>query len=119
VGYGWVMAGRTSSPTTRQGRHGMLRFSWRLLCKTLITLLGVAVVVVGIVLMPLPGPGTLIVLVGLTILATEYHWARRLRAWIRLRGAEAAKRVRALAQERRGRRGSAWASNARRDRTHT
>ena len=34
-------------------------------------------VAVGVVLMPLPGPGVLIVLAGVVILATQFEWAER------------------------------------------
>ena len=51
--------------------------------KIIVTVLGVLVVIVGLILVPLPGPGWLIVFVGLTILGTEYHWARRLLGWLR------------------------------------
>jgi uncharacterized protein (TIGR02611 family) len=53
------------------------------LYKATVTVLGVVVVVVGLLLVPLPGPGWLIVFLGLTILGTEYHWARRLLAGLR------------------------------------
>lgn len=43
-----------------------------------VTVLGVAIVVGGIVLLPLPGPGWLIIFAGLGLLATEYEWAARL-----------------------------------------
>lgn len=45
---------------------------------------GVALLAVGGVLsLPLvPGPGLVLVFVGLTMLAGEFHWARRLRDWI-------------------------------------
>lgn len=43
-----------------------------------ITLLGSAVIVGGIILLPLPGPGWLIIFAGLGLLATEYEWAKRL-----------------------------------------
>lgn len=43
-----------------------------------ITLVSAAIVVIGIVLVPLPGPGWLIVFAGLGLLATEYAWAARL-----------------------------------------
>lgn len=33
--------------------------------------------VVGIIAIPYPGPGWAIVFVGLAILASEFHWARR------------------------------------------
>jgi len=39
---------------------------------------GGGTVVVGVILMPLPGPGTLISLGGLAILATEFEGARKL-----------------------------------------
>lgn len=41
-------------------------------------MLGVAVIVAGVVLLPLPGPGWLIIFAGLGILATEFEWAARL-----------------------------------------
>ncbi|MBE7187431.1 TIGR02611 family protein [Jatrophihabitans endophyticus] len=43
-----------------------------------ITVLGVAVIAGGVVLLPLPGPGWLIIFAGLGLLATEYEWAKRL-----------------------------------------
>lgn len=46
--------------------------------KILIGALGGIVVAVGIVLIPLPGPGWLIVILGLTIWAIEFVWARHL-----------------------------------------
>ncbi|MEO3757587.1 TIGR02611 family protein [Mycobacterium sp. B14F4] len=39
---------------------------------------GTAVLVVGVLAIPYPGPGWAIVFVGLGILATEFDWARRL-----------------------------------------
>ncbi len=43
--------------------------------------LGLALVLVGLVLaLPgVPGPGLLVMFVGLTVLSTEFEWARRLR----------------------------------------
>ncbi|MGH2813263.1 MAG: PGPGW domain-containing protein [Actinomycetota bacterium] len=35
-------------------------------------------VALGIVLIPLPGPGSLLILLGLTILSWEFRWAKRL-----------------------------------------
>lgn len=43
-----------------------------------ISVLGTALVVAGIVLMPLPGPGLAIVVAGLAVFASEFLWARRL-----------------------------------------
>lgn len=54
------------------------------LYKVLVTIVGVAVVVIGLILVPLPGPGWLIVFIGLTVLGSEYHWARRFTSWLRM-----------------------------------
>ena len=50
----------------------------RLVWRIAITVLGVSIVLIGIVLLPLPGPGWLIIFAGLGVLATEYVWAHRL-----------------------------------------
>lgn len=55
-------------------KHPALDASYRIV----VGALGAAVVVLGIVLIPLPGPGWLIVFAGLAILATEFVWAERL-----------------------------------------
>ena len=47
--------------------------------KVLIFILGFTVVGVGIILIPLPGPGWVIVFAGFAILATEFEFAERLR----------------------------------------
>ena len=38
---------------------------------------GFVVVIVGIILMPLPGPGLVIVAAGLAILSKDFAWAER------------------------------------------
>lgn len=43
-----------------------------------ISVLGTALIVAGFVLVPLPGPGWLIVAAGLAVFAREFRWARRL-----------------------------------------
>jgi uncharacterized protein (TIGR02611 family) len=43
-----------------------------------ITLVGLLIIAIGIVLLPLPGPGWLIIFAGLGTLATEYQWAMNL-----------------------------------------
>lgn len=50
-----------------------------------VAIAGVAVILVGIPLIPLFGPGWLIVFTGLAILASEFAWAGRLRDNIRSR----------------------------------
>jgi len=55
----------------------------RLIWRIVVTVLGVAVLAIGIVLLPLPGPGWVIIFAGLGILASEYTWARRLLSFMR------------------------------------
>jgi hypothetical protein len=43
-----------------------------------VTVAGVAVLLVGVAMLVLPGPGFLVIIAGLAILATEYVWAERL-----------------------------------------
>ena len=43
-----------------------------------ITVVGIVVLVAGLALLVLPGPGWLLIFVGLSILGTEYVWAQRL-----------------------------------------
>jgi uncharacterized protein (TIGR02611 family) len=47
--------------------------------RVLITILGTVLVVVGVVLCFVPGPGLLLIVAGLAVFATEFLWARRLR----------------------------------------
>ena len=51
--------------------------------KILIAVLGLAIIVLGIVLLPLPGPGWLIIFVGLGLWGTEFEWAKRLLGFAR------------------------------------
>ena len=52
--------------------------SGRLALRIGIAALGAVIIAIGIVLLPLPGPGWLIILAGLALLAMEFAWARRL-----------------------------------------
>ncbi|MGY4099114.1 TIGR02611 family protein [Nocardia sp. R16R-3T] len=48
-----------------------------------VMVVGIAVLVIGILAIPYPGPGWAIVFAGLGILATEFAWARRALGWLR------------------------------------
>jgi uncharacterized protein (TIGR02611 family) len=60
-------------------KHAWLDLTYRIV----VGVVGAAVVVLGFVLIPLPGPGWLIVFAGLAILATEFVWAERLLGYAR------------------------------------
>ena len=49
--------------------------------KAFVGMAGALVVLVGIALVPLPGPGWFVVFLGLTILGAEFDWAKRLHDW--------------------------------------
>lgn len=55
------------------------RRSTHLALKLVVLVLGVALVVAGVVMLVLPGPGVAAILLGLVVLASEYAWAQRLR----------------------------------------
>jgi len=66
-----------------RGRHD---WEWRrriranphahLVYRVVVGFLGLATLVIGLILVPFPGPGWFIVLLGLGILASEFRWAR-------------------------------------------
>lgn len=55
----------------------------RIALKVGVGVLGALVVILGLLLIPLPGPGWLIVFGGLAIWGVEFHWAKRLLAFAR------------------------------------
>ncbi len=43
-----------------------------------IALIGAVIILAGIIMLVTPGPGWLTIFLGLAVLSTEFHWARRL-----------------------------------------
>ncbi|MEV7413637.1 TIGR02611 family protein [Streptomyces sp. NPDC089919] len=56
-------------------------------------IVGLAVVVLGIVMLPLPGPGWLVIFAGMAIWATEFVWAQLVLRWTKRKVTEAAQRA--------------------------
>ncbi|MEU6849730.1 TIGR02611 family protein [Actinacidiphila alni] len=52
---------------------------------------GLAVVAGGVLLLPLPGPGWVVIFGGMAIWATEFVWAQRVLRWTRRKVADAAR----------------------------
>jgi uncharacterized protein (TIGR02611 family) len=50
----------------------------RTVWRVLIGVIGAVIVVIGLLLIPLPGPGWALVFVGVALWATEFQWANRL-----------------------------------------
>lgn len=64
--------------------------------KTMVALAGTTVLVLGLALLFLPGPGVLVIPLGLGILGIEFAWARRLLETVREWSEETLRRLRAL-----------------------
>ncbi|OIJ86854.1 TIGR02611 family protein [Streptomyces sp. MUSC 14] len=55
--------------------------------------IGLAVVVAGVVMLPLPGPGWVVIFAGMAIWATEFVWAQLVLRWTKRKVTEAAQRA--------------------------
>ena len=60
-----------------------MSYQSRLAIKIANLVAGWSVLLVGVILIPYPGPGWLVVFAGLAILSREYEWARRILAYSR------------------------------------
>jgi uncharacterized protein (TIGR02611 family) len=67
----------------------MLHMSWQVG----VFVVGLAVVGAGIVMLPLPGPGWLVIFGGMAIWATEFVWAQLVLRWTKRKVTEAAQRA--------------------------
>jgi uncharacterized protein (TIGR02611 family) len=75
-------ADRSDMPGRRGGIHGWLdgirsTRTGALTLKIVIGVIGTLMVAGGLVMVPFPGPGWLVVFAGLAVLATEFHWAHK------------------------------------------
>lgn len=53
--------------------------------RILVGIVGGLIIIIGLVLVPLPGPGWLVVFIGLTVLASEFAFFHRISTWLRAR----------------------------------
>ncbi|PWB79457.1 MAG: hypothetical protein C3F08_06740 [Candidatus Methylomirabilota bacterium] len=58
--------------------HGFMIGTLKQAKRVIVIVVGFTILIIGIVLIVLPGPATLVIPLGLAILATEFVWARRL-----------------------------------------
>src|SRR5918998_2976902 len=56
----------------------LLRFIWRSSKRAAVFVLGLALLTVGLIMFVTPGPGIVLVVAGLAVLATEFAWAEHL-----------------------------------------
>ena len=59
--------------------------------KLVVLIIGATIILVGIALLVLPGPGTVVIILGLALLGTEFVWARRLLKRVKKEGNNAAR----------------------------
>ena len=62
--------------------------------RPLVLVIGGAILLVGLVMLFTPGPGLVVILIGLTVLASEFIWAHQILAHLRKRFAQAADKAR-------------------------
>ena len=67
----------------------MLHLSWQVG----VFVVGLAVVVVGVIMLPLPGPGWLVIFGGMAIWATEFVWAQLVLRWTKRKVTQATQRA--------------------------
>ncbi|MEU6178447.1 TIGR02611 family protein [Streptomyces coeruleorubidus] len=67
----------------------LLHVSWQVG----VFVIGLAVVVTGIIMLPLPGPGWVVIFGGMAIWATEFVWAQLVLRWTKRKVTEAAQRA--------------------------
>lgn len=75
---------------SRAGSHRLRARDWewrrriranarsRQIYRSIVGGLGFVIVAAGLLMVPFPGPGWLVVFIGVSIWASEFHWARRL-----------------------------------------
>ncbi len=56
-------------------------------------LVGLVVVVIGVIMLPLPGPGWLVIFAGMAIWGTEFVWAQLVLRWTKHKVADFAQRA--------------------------
>jgi tellurite resistance protein TerC len=76
-----------------------LNITYKLAKRIVITLVGGTVLLIGIVMLVLPGPGLIVIPIGLGILGIEFAWARR---WLKQVKARTQQMTEAIANQVRG-----------------
>jgi uncharacterized protein (TIGR02611 family) len=86
---------RRDGPDKTEAGEGTIsdRFAYRALLRknramnhvyrVTVAVVGSTIILIGIVLLPLPGPGWLVIFTGLFVLSTEFEWADRLLVFAR------------------------------------
>ncbi len=69
--------------------------------RIVVAVIGGTVLLLGVLMVVLPGPGFLVILAGIAVLATEFYWAKGLLRRVKRRAAQARRaKLRRLGQQR-------------------
>lgn len=80
---------RNAQDQVRRVRRWVLaRPGGRTYWRVLVAVSGGVVLLAGLIMIPFPGPGWLVVFLGLAIWATEFTWAARLLSWAKRKVAQ-------------------------------
>lgn len=69
---------------------------WPIARKIIVAVIGSTIVLIGIALLVLPGPGTVVIPIGILILASEFAWAR----WLWHRGKKMVRKTKGKVEEK-------------------
>jgi uncharacterized protein (TIGR02611 family) len=79
----WFRVTRLHALRTRRRIHSNRHVSR--VYRVSVGVVGALVIVAGLIMVPLPGPGWLVVFCGIAVIASEFAWAHRLLCWARLK----------------------------------
>ncbi|QOV39569.1 TIGR02611 family protein [Streptomyces ferrugineus] len=67
----------------------VLHLSWQVG----VFIIGLAIVIAGVIMLPLPGPGWVVIFGGMAVWATEFVWAQLVLRWTKRKVTEAAQKA--------------------------
>ena len=73
-----AMTNNDEEATVRQRAHSLYRSLPRPLRRASVLVLGSVILIAGVAMLVLPGPGLLVIGVAVAVLALEFDWAKRL-----------------------------------------
>jgi hypothetical protein len=79
----------------RKMLNGLGLRNWPIARKTVVAVIGGTIVLFGVALIFLPGPGSVVIPFGLVVLASEFAWAR----WLLRRGKKVVKEAKEKVRE--------------------
>ncbi|GJQ29353.1 MAG: hypothetical protein HBSAPP03_12370 [Phycisphaerae bacterium] len=87
------------SPLGEEADHAA-RLALRKARQVIVLVVGLTLLVIGIIMIPAPGPGLVVVFIAMAILGNEFAWARELTAKYRAKAVRAAEESAAAARKR-------------------